>query len=69
MASKTLTMLSHTEESLLVEVEVDESVCVIRAGDRHHIKTFTGSTQSQVRTPLMNLSDQYGLGPDGFRCK
>ena len=47
MAAKTLTMLSHTEENLLVEVEVDESVCVVRVGDRQR-KRNTASRQSQV---------------------
>ena len=32
----------------MVEVEVDESACVIRVGDRHQIKSFSSSRQSQV---------------------
>ena len=45
MAAKTLSMLSQTEEKLLVEVEVDESACVIRVGDRRLNKTFTNQSQ------------------------
>ena len=47
MAAKTLTMLSHTDEHLLVEVELDESVCVIRVGGRQMHKNFNNK-QPQV---------------------